>query len=123
MSGILKKTINANVVANATKYKNDQEKIGKVVGVNEDTNTCTVSVITRDGIPEVIYNVRLELNYNGIIPWSPKSGDYVRMAEQNKRFVITGKVDLSDILEAHTTLYDDVFPDNTSGGCGFIGYN
>lgn len=122
MSGMLKKTINANVVANATKYKNDQEKMGKVIGVNEDTNTCTVSVVTRDGIPEVIYNVRLELNFDGIIPWSPKVGDYVRLSEQNKRFLIIGKVELSAINEAQTTLYDDVFPDNTAGGCGYFGY-
>ena len=122
MSGMLKKTINANVVANATKYKNNQEKMGKVIGVNEDTNTCTVSLVTRDGIPEVIYNVRLELNFDGIIPWSPKVGDYVRLSEQNKRFLIIGKVDLSAINEAQTTLYDDVFPDNTAGGCGYFGY-
>lgn len=122
MSGMLKKTINANVVANATKYKNDQEKMGKVIGVNEDTNTCTVSVVTRDGIPEVIYNVRLELNFDGIIPWSPKVGDYVRLSEQNKRFLIIGKIELSAINEAQTTLYDDVFPDNTAGGCGYFGY-
>lgn len=122
MSGMLKKTINANVVANATKYKNDQEKIGKVIGVNEDTNTCTVNVVTRDGIPEVIYNVRLELRFDGIIPWTPKLGDYVRLSEQNKRFIIIGKVELSDINEAQTTLYDDVFPDNTAGGCGYFGY-
>ena len=122
MSGMLKKTINANVVANATKYKNDQEKMGKVIGVNEDTNTCTVSVVTRDGIPEVIYNVRLELNFDGVIPWSPKVGDYVRLSEQNKRFLIIGKVELSAINEAQTTLYDDVFPDNTAGGCGYFGY-
>lgn len=122
MSGMLKKTINANVVANATKYKNDQEKMGKVIGVNEDTNTCTVSVVTRDGIPEVIYNVRLELNFDGVIPWSPKVGDYVRLSEQNKRFLIIGKVKLSAINEAQTTLYDDVFPDNTAGGCGYFGY-
>ncbi len=122
MSGMLKRAIKANVVANATKYKNDQEKIGKVIGVNEDTNTCTISVITRDGIPEVIYNVRLELNFDGLIPWSPEVGDYVRLAEQNKRFIIIGKVDLSSINEAQTTLYDDVFPDNTTGGCGYFGY-
>lgn len=119
---MLKKTINANVVANATKYKNDQEKMGKVIGVNEDTNTCTVSVVTRDGIPEVIYNVRLELRFDGIIPWTPKIGDYVRLSEQNKRFIIIGKVELSAINEAQTTLYDDVFPDNTAGGCGYFGY-
>ena len=122
MAGELKKTIKSNIVSKSTKYNNDQEKIGKVVGVNKDAHTCTVNVITRDGISEVMYNVRVILDHKGIIPWFPDSGDYVRLTEQNKRFIITGKVDLTSINEAKTTLYDDVYPDNTGGGFGFFGY-
>ena len=122
MAGELKKIIKSNIVSKSTKYNNDQEKIGKVIGVNKDANTCTVSVVTRDGIPEVVYNVRILLDCKGIIPWKPEVGDYVRLTEQNKRFVITGKVDLTSINEANTTLYDDVYPDNTAGGCGYFGW-
>ena len=122
MAGESKKTIKSNIVSKSTKYNNDQEKIGKVVGVNEDANTCTVNVITRDGISEVVYNVRVILDHKGIIPWFPDVGEYVRITEQNRRFVITGKVDKTSINEAKTTLYDDIFPDNTTGGCGYFGY-
>lgn len=122
MAGELKKSIKSNIVSKATKYNNNQEKIGKVIGVNKDANTCTVSVITRDGIPEVMYNVRIILDHKGIIPWKPDVGDYVRLTEQNKRFIVTGKVDLTSINEAKTSLYDDVYPDNTAGGCGYFGY-
>ena len=121
MAGELKKTIKSNIVSKSTKYNNDQEKIGKVVGVKKDAHTCTVNVITRDGISEVMYNVRVILDHKGIIPWFPDSGDYVRLTEQNKRFIITGKVDLTSINEAKTTLYDDIYPDNTGGGFGYIG--
>ena len=121
MAGELKKIIKSNIVSKSTKYNNDQEKIGKVIGVNKDANTCTVSVITRDGIPEVMYNVRIILDHKGIIPWTPDVGDYVRLTEQNKRFIITGKVKLTSINEAQTTLYNDIYPDNTGGGFGYIG--
>ena len=123
MAGEMKKSIKSNIINPSIKYKNEQEKVGEVLEINEDAGTCTVSLVTRDGIKNVIYNVAVLHNEEGIIPWQPEAGDLVRLKEQYKRFVITGKVDLSDILEAHTTLYDDVFPDNTSGGCGFIGYN
>lgn len=121
MAGELKKAIKSNIVSKSTKYNNDQEKIGKVIGVNKDAQTCTINVITRDGISEVMYNVRVILDHKGIIPWFPECGDFVRLTEQNKRFVITGKVDLTSINEAKISLYDDVYPDNTGGGCGYLG--
>ncbi len=117
----LKKTIKDNIISKSTKYNNNQEKIGKVIGVNEDANTCTVTVVTRDGIPETMYNVRVIMDHKGIIPLFPEVSEFVRLTEQNKRFVITGKVDLTSINEAQISLYDDVYPDNTTGGCGYIG--
>lgn len=123
MAGELKRTIKSNIVSKSTKYNNNQEKIGKVVGINEDAGTCTVNVITREGIPETMYNVRILMDHaGGLIPWFPDVGDYVRLTEQNKRFVVTGKVEKTSINEAKTSLYDDVYPDNTSGGCGYFGY-
>ena len=65
MSGALGKAIKANIITGSTKYKNNQEKIGEVLSINEDANTCTVNVITRDGISEVIYNVRVKLEAGG----------------------------------------------------------
>lgn len=122
MSGPLGKAIKANIIAGSTKYKNNQEKIGEVLSINEDSNTCTVNVVTRDGISEVIYNVKVDFNLDGVIPWFPEIGDYVKIVEQNKRFLITGKIDLTLMNETKQKLYTDIYPDITTGGGGFIGY-
>ena len=122
MSGALGKAIKANIITGSTKYKNNQEKIGEVLSINEDANTCTVNVITRDGISEVIYNVRVKFGQDGIIPWFPEAGDLVKIVEQNKRFTIDGKVDLTLMNETKQTLYTDIYPDITTGGGGFVGY-
>ena len=122
MAGSLGKAIKSNIITGTTKYKNNQEKIGEVIGTNKDANTCTVNVITRDGIQEVIYNVRVNFNDDGFIPWFPDVGDYVKVTEQNKRFTITGKINLTLMNETKLNLYSDVYPDITSGGGGFVGY-
>lgn len=122
MSGALGKAIKANIITGSTKYKNNQEKIGEVLSINEDANTCTVNVITRDGISEVIYNVRVKFGQDGLIPWFPEAGDLVKIVEQNKRFTIDGKVDLTLMNETKQTLYTDIYPDITTGGGGFVGY-
>lgn len=122
MSGMLSKAIKANILTGTIKYKNNQEKIGEVLAINKDANTCTVNVITRDGIQEVIYNVRVNFNDDGFIPWFPKVGDFVKVNEQSKRFSITGKIDLSLMNETKVKLYSDVYPDVTGGGGGFVGY-
>lgn len=122
MSGALGKAIKANILTGTIKYKNNQEKIGEVLAINKDANTCTVNVITRDGIQEVMYNVRVNFNDDGFIPWFPKVGDYVKINEQSKRFSITGKIDLSSMNETKLKLYNDIYPDVTGGGGGFVGY-
>lgn len=120
MAGELKKVIKSNIINQSTKYKNEQEKVGEVIEINEDTGTCTVSLITRDGIRNVIYNVNIQYNEEGVIPWSPEPGDIVKLKEQYKRFVITGKFDLNTLNQSALSLYDDVYADVTGGGCGYI---
>ena len=122
MAGEIKKSIRSNIVNTSVKYKNEQEKIGEVLEVNEDAGTCTVSLVTRDGIKNVIYNVAVLHNEEGIIPWQPEAGDLVRLKEQYKRFVITGKFDLNTLDQSALSLYDDIYADITGGGCGYSGY-
>ena len=122
MAGEIKKSIRSNIVNTSVKYKNEQEKVGEVLEVNEDTGTCTVSLVTRDGIKNVIYNVAVLHNEEGIIPWQPEAGDLVRLKEQYKRFVITGKFDLNTLDQSALSLYDDIYADITGGGCGYSGY-
>lgn len=122
MAGEIKKSIRSNIVNTSVKYKNEQEKVGEVLEVNEDAGTCTVSLVTRDGIKNVIYNVAVLHNEEGIIPWQPEAGDLVRLKEQYKRFVITGKFDLNTLDQSALSLYDDIYADITGGGCGYSGY-
>ena len=122
MAGEIKKSIRSNIINTSVKYKNEQEKVGEVLEVNEDAGTCTVSLVTRDGIKNVIYNVTVLHNEEGIIPWQPEAGDLVRLKEQYKRFVISGKFDLNTLDQSALSLYDDIYADITGGGCGYSGY-
>ena len=118
--GMLSKAIKSDVLTGNTKYRNGQEKIGEIIEYNEDNRTYTVSLTTRDGINSVIYNVRMQVSQDGVIPDAPKAGEYVRVSEQYKRFTIIGKVDLNTINKAKASYYSDTYPDNTGGGCGAI---
>ena len=121
MSGMLSKAIKSNIITGSTKYKNGQEKIGEVIEVNEDTGTCTVSLITRDGINSVLQNVGIILDSkSGVIGWTPSPGDYVKVTEQYKRFMVTGKVDLNEMYNTAAKLYKDMYPEGTGGGGGHI---
>ena len=122
MAGEIKKSIKSNIINPSIKYKNEQEKVGEVLEINEDAGTCTVSLVTRDGIKNVIYNVAVLHNEEGIIPWQPEAGDLVRLKEQYKRFVITGKFDMNTLNQSALSLYDDIYADITGGGCGYSGY-
>lgn len=120
--GMLSKAIKSDILTGNTKYRSGQEKIGEIIEYNEDNRTCTVSLTTRDGINSVIYDVLCQLDAEGNkIPWDPKPGDYVRVQEQYKRFIIVGKVDLNKLNATTTALYNDIYPDNTGGGCGTLG--
>jgi hypothetical protein len=119
--GMLSKAIKSDVLTGNTKYRNGQEKIGEIIEYNEDTRTCTVSLTTRDGINSVVYDVLCQLDAEGNkIPWDPKPGDYVRVTEQYKRFIIVGRVDLNNMNTTNKELYSYIYPDNTGGGCGTI---
>ena len=120
MAGELKKSIKSNLIDQAIKYKNAQEKIGEVIEINEDADTCTVSLTTRDGIGNVIYNVIVQTDSEGVIPWFPELGDMVKIEEKYKRYIITGKFDLNTLNKSATSLYDDIYADITGGGCGSV---
>ena len=120
MSGQLSKAIKSNIMNQSVKYKNNQEKIGEVIEVNKDAGTCTVSLNTRDGLNSIAHNVQLQSSNDGTISWFPELGDYVKVDEKYKRFIITGKLDLATMNAVKTDLYNDMYPDGTGGGCGFI---
>jgi hypothetical protein len=122
MSGLIKKTIKDNIITQSTKFKNDQEKIGEVISINKDDSTCVVSVVTRDGLPSIIKNVRVQINNEGLIPWFPKTGDYVRVSEQYRRYTIIGKIDISTYSDANVLNYYDIYSDDTGSGGGFACY-
>ena len=121
MSGFLKKAIKSDILTGNTKYRNNQEKIGEVISVNEDAATCTVDLITRDGITSIVYDVAIISDFRGEVPTLPEKGDFVRLIEQNKRFMITGKIDINSLNTSSISNYSDMFADNTGGGGGNAG--
>ena len=90
----LKNTIRSNVVNRSDKYNISQQKIAKVIEIS-NSNCYTVSIINRDGANTIEHNVaiRKSSNEDGFINWEPVVGDLVNVAEDGKRFVITGKYD------------------------------
>ena len=121
MSGLLKRTIKDNIITNSTKYKNAQEKIGEVISVNSEVGTCTVNLISRDGLNEIAYDVEIQYDSKGEIPWEPKQGDFVRIQEQYKGLRIVGKVDMDRLNTTSTSYYNDYYADSTGSGCGSAG--
>lgn len=120
MSGKLSTAIKSNILNQSVKYKNNQEKIGEIIEVNKDAGTCTVSLNTRDGLNSIAHNVLLQTSDDGSISWCPEPGDFVKVDEKYKRFIVTGKLDLATMNSIKTELRNDIYPDSTGGGCGFI---
>ena len=121
MSGLLKRTIRDNIITNSTKYKNSQEKIGEVISVNSEIGTCTVNLVSRDGLNEIAYDVEIQQNEKGEISWEPKPGDFVRLQEQYKGLRIVGLIDLNKLAGASSSYYSDYYSDSTGGGVGHAG--
>lgn len=123
MSGMLSKAIKANIVSKNTKYKNDQEKVGEVISIDEATNSCTVALITRDGITQTVYNVKVQVSDNALdSKWFPEKGDYVKLTEKFKRHVIVGSFDFAEASSLESMTYDDIYADITGSGGGYVGY-
>ncbi len=112
---MLKKAIKDNVMTGENKYKYDEEKIGQVIDCNEPENRCTVSVITRDGISAIEYNVYVKTKE------FPQIGDYVELKEQFRKFTVVGIL-ADDMFE--TSLDGDIYTSIYSGATnGYVGYN
>ncbi len=111
----LKKTIKDNLMTGDNKYKNDGEKVGQVIDVNECEKYCTIFIVTRDGISSVEYNVPV---IEGKVP---KIGDLVKVNEQYKKFSIVGIYNKADY---DTVLQNDIYSAVYGGAVnGFVGYN
>lgn len=77
-----------NSVNKYDKYNNGQERVGQVLDIDKSTNTCTVSIINRDGIAETVYDVPVKKNHPALSQWRPAIGDLVEITEVNKRLTI-----------------------------------
>ena len=112
---ILKKTIKDNLMTGENKYKYDEEKIGQVIDCNEKENRCTISVITRDGISAIEYNVYVKCKD------FPDIGDFVELKEQFRKFTVVGILDNNDL---NTAIDSDIYSSLYGGAVnGYVGYN
>lgn len=120
--GQIGSTIKNNIVNRNNKYKLDQEKVGKILEVSNN-NIYTISVINRDGINTVEYNVPIrKINTaTGLTTWEPKVGQLVTVQESNQRFVITGVYDDSVNASTKYDIYSDSY-NGTSGSGNYLGY-
>lgn len=80
------------LIAGNNKYVNQQEKKATVIEGNQADNRCVISVISRDGIGQVFYNVPVLYGTadDTLISWFPENGEDVMVTEKNKMYVITG---------------------------------
>lgn len=103
----LSSAIKSKVTATNNKYVNEQEKYGRVLKADEADNKCQISVISRDGISQVFYNVPVMYNQSddSKISWFPKVGEQVFIRERNKNYVIVGPV----IMRPNTNLTYDIY--------------
>lgn len=109
---ILKNTIKNNVMSGQNKYKNDDEKIGHVIEVNEPENRCTIFLVNREGVQTVEYNVLVKCDK------FPKPGDLVEVREQFKKFTVVGIYDSS----LNTNLSGDIYCMYGGAVNGYVGY-
>ena len=110
---VLKTAIKDNIMSVESKYKYDGEKIGQVIETSKAENTCTIYVITRDGISSVEYNVLVKSKK------FPKVGDLVELNEQFKKFTI---VNIFDEEQYNTILEGDIYSNQYGGAInGYVG--
>lgn len=110
---ILKQAIKNNIMTTESKYKNDGEKIGQVIEVNEPENRCTIFIVTRDGVSSIEYNVPVKCED------FPEMGDFVEVREQFKKFTIVGIYDKNNL---NTNLEGDIYSSITGAAInGYVG--
>lgn len=82
----------SKLIVGNNKYVNQHEKKATVIQSNQTENKCVISTVSRDGIPQVYYNVPVVYGTadKTNISWFPESGETVLVAEKNKMHVITG---------------------------------
>ncbi len=110
---ILKNAIKNNVMSGQNKYKNDDEKVGQVIEVNEPENRCTVFLINREGVQTVEYNVLVKCDK------FPNPGDFVEVKEQFKKFTVVG---IYNELDLNTNLSGDIYCMYGGAVNGYVGY-
>ena len=106
------------LIAGNNKYINPQDKQATVLQANEAENKCVISVVSRDGIRQVYYNVPViygALDTNSI-SWFPAGGDEVLVTEKNKMYTIIGPL----VQTPNTTKDYDVYSEGTDDSSGSL---
>jgi hypothetical protein len=113
--GSLSDSIRGRITSTNNKYNNKQEKKAIVIKGNQSDNLCIISSVTRDGIPQIFYNVPvIYTSDDDSVKWFPKDGEEVCVVENNKNYSITGPV----IKNAVSTTPYDIYsmgPNDISG--------
>lgn len=67
--------------------------VGKIIKINEKTNTCSVQYLNNDGFYSNKDNVHIQILMPGFIGWFPKVDDFVSLSISERNIVVTGPAD------------------------------
>lgn len=114
----IRDAIKGRITSTNNKYNLQQQKSATVIQANQSENYCTIYLITRDGIPQVLYKVPVLYTKDdgGSVSWFPEEGDQVQVLENNKNYTITGPI----IERPNVSMKFDFFSTGSDDNGGFL---
>ncbi len=106
-----------NKVNHYDKYNQKQEKVAQVLDIDTANNVCTISIINRDGIAEIVNEVPVKKSPEGLFQWRPASGELVQVEEINKRLMIVDKF-YENVSSDNRNIQDDNYSSFINGNAG-----
>lgn len=93
--------------------------IGKILAINEKSNTCKVQYIDNNGYYKIKDNICVKLIAPSIIGWFPKVDETVEIQINETNMIITGPFSY-DYIKKQSTIKNnkDILYDNIAGTIG-----
>lgn len=114
MSG-LKGILKNNVITNQDRYYDIHEKVGKVISINEDKETCNIIYINRDHINTILKDVPVKVN-ESLKNWFPKVDEYVGLKEYDQKIYVEKSISKSALEDSSTPSDKYSFSYDNDGG-------
>lgn len=114
--GNLSDAFKGKLIVGNNKYVNQTEKKAIVIEANKAENKCVISTISRDGTPQVYYNVPVVYGTadTDSVSWFPEAGQEVLVTEKGKRYTISGPF----MRTPNVIVEYDTYPEGTDESSG-----